>query len=218
MPKTIFENCRRILRPFVGYARHHPLVTFFTGEGHPQWGRIIMDKATQDLVGALSYKEFETLEISGNQWKDFGFKSYQQARYPEYDICKSPPVGSYDLIIAEQVFEHLLWPYRAVRNVFAMLRPGGYFLITTPFLVRIHDHPVDCTRWSEVGLKHFLAEGGFPLDRMQTGSWGNQACVKANLNKKSKWIGYCSWRHSLENEPVFPLHVWALALRPKWTD
>jgi hypothetical protein len=38
-----------------------------------------------------------------------------------------------DIIIAEQVFEHLLWPYRAVRNVFQMLTPNGALLVTTHF-------------------------------------------------------------------------------------
>ena len=63
---------------------------------------------------------------------------------------------SFDLIIAEQVFEHLKWPYRAAKNVYRMLRPGGSFLITTPFLVRCHEMPDDCTRWTDTELKNFL--------------------------------------------------------------
>jgi hypothetical protein len=101
-----------------------------------------------------------------------------------------------------------LWPYRAGRNVYQMLNPGGYVLVTTPFLIRIHDQPVDCSRWTELGLKHLLAECGFPMKNIRTGSWGNRACVIANF---TEWPHYAPQQHSLDNEPNFPLVVWALA-------
>src|SRR5205823_6255879 len=113
-----------------------------------------------------------------------------------------------DLVIAEQVFEHLPWPYRAARNVFKMLKPGGHFLMTTPFLVRLHDMPLDCTRWSETGIRYFLAECGFDMERIKSSSWGNRACAIANFKR---WEGFRPSRHSLENEPKFPVVVWALA-------
>ena len=56
-------------------------------------------------------------------------------------------------------------------------------------------------------MKYFLAECGFDLERIQTASWGNRACIKANFNKWARrgWFG------SLHNEPDFPVTVWALA-------
>jgi hypothetical protein len=77
-----------------------------------------------------------------------------------------------------------------------MLNPGGYFLVTTPFLVKIHNAPVDCSRWTETGLKYFLAECGFDLDTIQTASWGNRVCVKTNL---FRWWEYRKHFHSLHN-------------------
>ena len=135
---------------------------------------------------------------------------YISREYPAYDICDRPLDDTFDLIIAEQVFEHLLWPYRAAlaRNVYRMLKPGGSFLITTPFL-KIHPVPNDCSRWTETGMKHLLAECGFALDQIQTGSWGNRRCVEANLG--NRWQIYQRWRHSLENEPDYPVVVWAIA-------
>jgi hypothetical protein len=96
-----------------------------------------------------------------------------------------------------------------MRNVYAMTRPDGHFLITVPFLLKVHGEPVDCTRWTEVGLKHLLAEGGFPLDQIKTGSWGNRRCVKASFRL---WPYHYWWR-SLKNEPDFPVVTWALARR-----
>ena len=157
---------------------------------------------------SLHPSSLDVLEISGDNWKNAGFKSYRSVAYPEYDICAEALPQTFDLIIAEQVFEHLLWPYRAGRNVHQMLRPGGHFLISTPFLIRIHNFPVDCSRWTELGLKHFLAECGFPLENTRTDSWGNRSCVIQNLDHFL--TTYRPSKHSLENEPDYPYHVWAL--------
>jgi SAM-dependent methyltransferase len=201
-----------LLRRVIGWERRQQIRRYFIGTHQwRQWGRIVMDSNTETLVRELSFAQFDVLEISGHKWRSFGFKSYRDASYPDYDVSTMTLPDMFDLIIAEQVLEHLLWPYRAIRNVAAMLKPGGYFLVTTPFLVRIHEEPNDCTRWSETGLKHFLAEGGFALGEIRTGSWGNLDCVVANLNRRREWIKYKPWKHSLRNEPEFPIHVWALA-------
>src|SRR5262249_18868680 len=147
-----------------------------TGHYHDQWSRIVMNKETDRLIRELSPARCSALEISGYDWKDRGFRQYRSVHYPDFDICVMTLPDRFDIIIAEQVFEHLLWPYRAARNVLTMLNPGGSFLVTTPFLIKLHE-PVDCTRWTETGMKHLLAEAGFPIDKIKTGSWGNRACI-----------------------------------------
>lgn len=174
------------------------------------WSRVVMKEACTQLLNALPCAEYSTLEISGHKWRTFGFKHYQTADYPDFDLCREVLPERFDLIIAEQVFEHLRYPYRAGRHVLEMLKPGGYFLISVPFLVKVHEIPIDCTRWTELGLKHFLEECGFPLDDIVTGSWGNRACIIANFED---WIMYNPPEHPLHNEPEFPYHVWALARR-----
>lgn len=182
-----------------------------TGATWTKWSRVIMAEEERKWLRELEPSRFDALEISGTAWSDFGFKSYKTTHYPDYDVCEGALSDqTFDLVIADQVFEHLLWPYRAGRNIYKMVRPGGYVLLSVPFLVRIHDK-VDCTRWTETGLKHFLAECGFPLDEVKTGSWGNRACVKANFND---WARYRKRIHSLRNEPRFPYVVWALARKP----
>lgn len=179
-----------------------------TGADGRMWSRVVMRDDCEGLLKELRIKELKVLEISGRHYRAMGFAHYRSLRYPEFDICTMALNETFDLIIAEQVFEHLLWPYRAGRNVYRMLAPGGYFLISTPFLVRVHDEPTDCTRWTETGLRYFLSECGFELDMILTRSWGNRDCVQANF---AQWIGYRPSLHSLVNEPQFPYHVWALA-------
>lgn len=175
-----------------------------------QWVRVVMNQETRKLIAEIHPETLKVLEVSGTQWKDFNFGSYDSKGYPDFDICESTLNETYNLIIAEQVFEHLLWPYRAGRNIYQMLEPGGYFLITVPFLIRVHNCPIDCTRWTETGLKYFLAECGFPLEHIKTGSWGNRQCLKSHA-KHGICEFYIKYWHSLENEDLYPASVWALA-------
>lgn len=206
IPARVRSLLRRVLpRPLVEGLCSQP----------EHWCRVELNRATREIVGALGLDRLNALEISGEHWKDMGFRSYRSVSFPEFDICDQMLDERFDLVIAEQVFEHLLWPLRAARNVFGMLVPGGRFLVTTPFLLRVHHSPVDCSRWTETGLRYLLAEAGFGLDDTKTGSWGNRACVISNLGR---WTRYRRWLHSLDNEPDYPVVVWALAKRPSEGD
>ena len=173
------------------------------------WMRIVMYRRCFEFVRSLGPERLDTLEISaGPQWaRAFTFRSYTPTHYPDFDICAQTLPARFDLIIADQCFEHLRWPYRAGRNVLAMLRPGGVFVITVLFLVRVHASPIDCSRWTAEGLNYFLQECGFDPAGIAVDAWGNRACLKANLT---------AWRKrppfgSLANEPDFPVVVWAFA-------
>ncbi|MBA3033141.1 MAG: class I SAM-dependent methyltransferase [Gammaproteobacteria bacterium] len=179
------------------------------------WTRPVMYARCDAMLKELHPEKLNVLEISaGQHWREYGFGQFTEANYPDFDICSQVMEDRFDLIIADQVFEHLLWPYRAAKNVLTMLKPGGYFLVTTPFLIRIHDVPHDCTRWTETGLKYFLNECGFPMETIRTDSWGNRSCVIANFTKWARrgWFG------SLRNEPQFPVAIWALAQSPFASD
>ena len=183
--------------------------------GH-DWVRHVMDERTAEFVRGLNVAQLDAIEISGDKWKAFGFRSYRSAGFETFDICERPlELAAFDLVIIEQVLEHVLWPFRAARHLYQMLRPGGVLVVTTPFLVKVHDRPVDCSRWTELGLKHLLAEGGFPLEAIKTGSWGNRICARSSERRVPRYV---SWLHSLRNEPDYPMVVWAFAERPSLTS
>jgi len=179
------------------------------GKKDMQWARVVMYRETEAYLRNLDFRSMDSLEVSGNQWKNFGFKSYRNTEYPEYDLCASPLEREiFNFVIVEQVLEHVPNPRHAVENVWQMLRAGGYVLVSTPFLIRIHNFGQDYTRWSEKGLKNLLIEGGFAGETIHTGAWGNRACAKANFED---WVPWIPWFDSLENQPEFPIHVWAFA-------
>jgi len=132
--------------------------------------------------------------------------------FPAFDTCADALPERFDLIIAEHVFEHIRWPHRAARNVRRMLVPGGHFLMVTPFLYKVHPNPLDCTRWTEQGLRFFLEDAGFPIDRVVTGSWGNRACIEATFRQEYRLFNH--YFHSVEHEPDYPVVVWAMASSP----
>jgi SAM-dependent methyltransferase len=211
---SILEKLRRLadtaspIEHLIGRVRYHFDRT--ARPPKPQWGRIVMYEELFRLVRAIGPERLNALELSpGDVWQTFGFKTYTSVQYPAFDICTSTLGEQFDVIIADQVFEHLLWPYRAGKNVYTMLRSGGFFVLTTPFLLRVHDVPVDCSRWTELGMKYFLGECGFDLGKVRTGSWGNRDCVRANLKLRG-WASMNRWR-SLRNEPQFPISIWAIA-------
>jgi hypothetical protein len=153
------------------------------------WMRIVTYQQCFSFVRDLGPKGLDVPEISaGRQWsREFVFRSYTATTYPDFDICPQTLPGRFDLL--------------------KMLRPHGHAIITVPFLVRVHKPPADCTRWTEEGLDYFLQGCGFAEAGITTGSCGNRACLKANLN---------SWRKrglfgSLGNEPEVPVMVWAFA-------
>lgn len=176
------------------------------------WVRVMMYRDAFAFIRERQPETLDTLEISGGvQWRrEFTFKSYQTTEYPDFDICSEALPPNFDLIIADQIFEHLKWPMRAARNVYSMLRPGGYFIVATPFLLRVHASPIDCNRWTETGLSCLLQEAGFAEKDIVTKSWGNRRCVQANFKRWQK-VGFLG---SLKNEPNFPVMVWAYARKP----
>jgi SAM-dependent methyltransferase len=203
--KNMVKNTPWMLRTVKGVKK-------LAGCEEELWGRVVMLREKRRLVAGLGPERLRALEISGRHYENSGFLSYANVFYPDFDICTDTldtGEAGFDLVISQQVFEHLKEPERAAANVLAMLAPGGHFLISTPFFVRIHPDPLDFIRWSEDGLRRFLVQCGFEAEGLLTGSWGNRACIRANMRRR--WVRYNRYFHSLKNEPEFPVHVWALA-------
>jgi SAM-dependent methyltransferase len=197
------------LLPFADRLRRSARLRRACGYEETIWTRKVPDEETRRLVAGLGPSGLSALEISGSVWRDAGFRSYRSVHYPAFDICRDTVPEAFDLIIAEHVFEHVLWPYKAARNVLEMLRPGGHFLIVTPLLYKVHPNPHDCTRWTETGIRYFLAECGFPLDTIAAASWGNRPCLEATLRREYRLFN--RHLHSLAHDPELPMVVWALA-------
>ena len=87
----------------------------------PSLNKIELRRISRAWLKELPLKGMSVAEISGQWGKYFNFGTYEQFRYPKYDICKGPFEGEdgrprkFDLIIADQVWEHLDRPYAATK-------------------------------------------------------------------------------------------------------
>lgn len=179
--------------------------------------RIVMQKASRDWITSLGPDRLDVAEISGKWGAGMGFRSHQSFHYPQHDPCTGPfrdqggKVLKFDLIMANQVWEHIDRPHAATRNVYRMLQPGGWFWIAVPFFIPYHAVPVDCSRWSARGLKNLLVEAGFDEGRVQSHQWGNRHAASRNL--ETPWPPEYRAGDDLTNDPDFPVVSWAMAQR-----
>jgi SAM-dependent methyltransferase len=153
----------------------------------------------------------EMLEISpgwNEMWKRVVSRSYTAVDYPAFDICKEVLPRQFQIIIADQVLEHVPEPAKAVENMRRMLAPSGYALIATPFLFRVHARPHDYYRWTEAGLRKLCLDGGFQDAAIHTDSWGNAKCVRAHTRGPVRAFGFGK---DMSNDPEYPVIVWAFA-------
>lgn len=173
--------------------------------------RTVAYREVDALLDRLGSENLHALEIAaGWKWRQRRWASFAEMNWPDHDICTDVLDRQFDVIIADNVWEHLLHPWKATGHVLQMLRPGGLFINITPFMIRQHLVPTDCTRWTELGMRHFLADAGFDEASIETGSWGNAGAVKANLHRWAR----TGWRRRLPNHPDFPVTVWAFARKP----
>jgi SAM-dependent methyltransferase len=183
--------------------------------GREQWQRVPLIEAVDRHLAALGPAQLDAAEISGADHAGKPWKSFTSLDYPAFDLCA--PLGAalraaFDVVICEQVIEHVVDPRAAAANLRDLARPGGHVVVSTPFLVRVHELPEwgleDYWRFTPRGLRTLLEQAGLEVTNVD--SWGNRRVVLGNLDH---WPAYRRW-HSLRNERDLPVQVWAFAHRP----
>jgi SAM-dependent methyltransferase len=178
-----------------------------------QWQRVVMNEAIGAHLDSLDPPTRIAAEISGDSHAGRPWKEFTSLNYPEFDLCA--PVGDrgrFDVVICEQVLEHVPDPWGAAANLRELTNPGGHVIVSTPFLIKEHEFPLfdlrDYWRFTPRGLRTLLESGGLAVDTVET--WGNRRCVTGNLRR---WSSYRPW-HSLRNDPELAVQVWAFARNP----
>jgi len=181
--------------------------------GSDQWQRVPLNAAVDRHLEALGPSGLTAAEISGDAQSRRPWKRFASLDYPAFDLCAPLELTErFDVVICEQVLEHVVDPWAAASNLRGLCVPGGRVVVSTPFLVRIHELPAygmpDYWRFTPRGLRVLLESAGLTVD--EVGSWGNRACVAGNFDR---WPAYRRW-HSLRDEPDLAVQVWAFATNP----
>ncbi len=78
----------------------------------------------------------------------------------------------YDTAFGTEVLEHCPQPGIILKEVNRVLKPGGAFFFTVPFLWPLHETPHDEFRYTPFALERILKESGFrDIDLSATGGW-----------------------------------------------
>jgi SAM-dependent methyltransferase len=186
-------------------------VVFPEAESAPEhWQRLTMNAAIDEYIASLDPPRRTAVEISGDAHASKRWKEYSTLAYPDFDLCAPlSETRRFDVVICEQVLEHVIDPWAAAANLRGLCAVGGRVIVSTPFLIKVHELALfvmrDYWRFTPRGLRILLEGVGLEVETV--GSWGNRQCVIGNFNR---WSAYRPW-HSLRNEEDFPVQVWAFA-------
>lgn len=186
----------------------------------------IMELAHRDFWRATMYtKIFESvknLNIAGTGVEFGGSNGVLQSMFPEisWETRKYPPYDitdpkafekNWDIILADQVLEHVQRPWDAIKNIGE--HTNKLAIITVPFLIGIHPAPHDYWRMTPRTIND-LAWPYFP--NREFGSWGT---IKGNYwhsiyNRTSVLFASVPEKEIeaelYDNQPKKPFVIWTI--------
>lgn len=90
--------------------------------------------------------------------------------------------GSFEVVLCNQVLEHVDDPALAIRELFRVVAPGGRLLLTTHGTQVYHPSPADYWRWTPAGLEKVLRDNGDWASVTVSPASGTTACIAMLLN------------------------------------
>lgn len=96
------------------------------------------------------------------------FFGYTQVQYTGLDLTPGPNVDfvpndpyswteladeTFDFVISGNAFEHIEYPWLTMKEIYRVLKTGGFACILAPFAHVEHRYPVDCYRYFSDGFK-----------------------------------------------------------------
>lgn len=93
--------------------------------------------------------------------------------YPEVDLaCDLTRVnplqaGHFDAIVLMNVLEHVFAGQKLLTVLSNLLKPGGKLIVAVPFLVKIHQAPVDFVRYTHFALQQLGQEYGLQVETIE---------------------------------------------------
>ena len=91
----------------------------------------------------------------------------------------------FDTLLSSQVLEHVLSPQDCMNEMYRVLKPGGYLVLTVPQQNEMHSEPIDYWRFTKFGVLLLADKTNFEVvSILQRG--GYHAC-RAQLRIR-KWV------------------------------
>jgi SAM-dependent methyltransferase len=93
--------------------------------------------------------------------------------YPEVDVvcdlAEANPfqAGSFDGVVLMNVLEHVYDSHALLEALSQLLKPGGVLLVAVPFMVKIHQAPVDFARYTHYALDQLGRDHGLEVESLE---------------------------------------------------
>ena len=71
--------------------------------------------------------------------------------------------NKFDIVLAQEVLEHVEAPVAAVDEINRVLKVGGYFYLQLPFIIGYHPCPNDYWRFTHEGIRELLPKDKFDI-------------------------------------------------------
>lgn len=181
------------------YTMYRRIGAFF--EGKSRAGRVLSISESEALHGLFDKSRCEIVI----------------ANYPEFNVLSLPfPDCTFDYVVCDQVLEHVQGsPQTAVNELFRVLRPGGWMILTTCLMNPIHGAPGDFWRFTPDGLRHLCSL----FSRIeQAEGWGNAwVHLMQFFGVRGIPIPHARFhplhRIATHNDPTWPVMTWIIAGR-----
>lgn len=93
--------------------------------------------------------------------------------YPEVDVVADLTLfspfkpDSFDMVVLMNVVEHVYDTGALLKEVEALLKPGGVLVIAVPFLLKVHQAPYDFVRYTEFALRRWVKYSGLAVTLLE---------------------------------------------------
>lgn len=93
--------------------------------------------------------------------------------------------NSFDLVIMIEVLEHVKEPKKALSEISRVLSHNGKLIMSTPFILGIHDEPYDYYRFTKYGLEYLLSD--FKIEIQETNDFAHTILVLIGRLMRSRF-------------------------------
>lgn len=128
--------------------------------------------------GKMPYREYILAHSQTTKYVGLdieGALEYDASIKPDYtwDGIRMPFLNdTFDCALGTEVLEHCPDPELTLTEVYRVLKPGGVFVLTVPFLWNLHEVPHDEYRYTPFSLERHLKNSGFSeIVLKPTGGW-----------------------------------------------
>lgn len=166
--------------------------------------RYLLDKQIKKSGKYISGKVLDVGAGEINRYSDhFNYTEYVRMDIRHGD--KVDLVGSadnipssdniFDSVVCTQVFEHLEFPEKSAKEIYRVLKPGGFVLITVPQMNELHEEPYDFFRYTKYGLQSLFMSVGFKVIEVEPRGGFFSTCAQMKIR-------YYIDKYSLYKKPI----------------